>query len=125
MITRADLEGGTYLTADVWAGTTDSTVTVSIDGGEPVPGEINQPADGEGLLRGIEWSHPYALVRQLTNARMSYQSTSGDPEAQGLHLYNGQVYGPLVPRPHGRTTGPASSSPRVPGPPVCAPPPAQ
>lgn len=99
MITRADLAEGTYLTANVWAGTTDSTVTVSIDGADPVTAQITQPADGEEVRRGVEWSDPSALIRQLTNARMSYQSTSGNPEAQGLHLYNGQVYGPSAPRP--------------------------
>lgn len=99
MITREDLDGGTYLTANVWAGTTDSTVTVSIDGAEPVTAEITQPAAGEEVRRGVEWSDPSALIRQLTSARMSYQSTSGNPQAQGLHLYNGQVYGPSAPRP--------------------------
>ncbi|MDO5501170.1 MAG: calcineurin-like phosphoesterase C-terminal domain-containing protein, partial [Propionibacteriaceae bacterium] len=99
MVSRADLRDGSWLTANVWNSTTDSKVTVSINGAAPVAAELTQPARGEEVRRGVEWADPYAATRQLTVARFAYESTSGDPDGQGFSLYAGTQYGPSAPRP--------------------------
>lgn len=99
MVTPSDLANGTWLTANIWNGTKESSVSVSINGGAPAAATHTQPATGEGMLRGAEYADPYAAIRQLQVARFGFQSTSGNPEAQGFSLYSGRQYGPSAPRP--------------------------
>lgn len=99
MVSRADLREGSWLTANVWNSTTDSKVTVSINGADPVAAELSQPARGEEVRRGVEWADPYATTRQLTVARFAYESTSGDLDGQGFNLYADTQFGPSAPRP--------------------------
>ncbi|NJC23957.1 hypothetical protein BJ994_003033 [Arthrobacter pigmenti] len=99
MVTPPDLADGTWLTANIWNGTKESSVSVSIDGGAPVSATHTQPATGEGQLSGAEYADPYAAIRQLQVARFAFESTSGNPEAQGFSLYAGSQYGPSAPRP--------------------------
>lgn len=66
-ITRAELQGGTWLTTNFWMGSTDSTVAVSIDGGEPVEAVRTQPMNGEDQKIGPLWSDPHAVAQQLVH----------------------------------------------------------
>ncbi|MDN5571494.1 MAG: calcineurin-like phosphoesterase family protein [Propionibacteriaceae bacterium] len=99
MVSRADLAEGSWLTSNVWNATSESKVTVAIDGAAPVAAEHTQPMRGEERRAGVEWADPYAATRQLAVARFAFQSTSGDPDAQGFSLYGGSQYGPSAPRP--------------------------
>ena len=98
-MTPQDLAGGSYLTANVWNGTTGAKVEVSIDGGAKAPAQRTQQARGEEYRVGAEWADPYAATRQLSVNRYAQQSTSGDPRSQGYELYRGSKYGPGAARP--------------------------
>jgi C terminal of Calcineurin-like phosphoesterase/N terminal of Calcineurin-like phosphoesterase/Calcineurin-like phosphoesterase len=65
VVSRADLSGDTWLTSNVFMGSTGSTVEVSLDGGRPVEAERTQPMEGEGQRVGAEWSDPVAVQEQI------------------------------------------------------------
>jgi len=90
--------GQTLLSANVWNGSLDSQVFVRIDGGPSIPMQRTQAGAGENILESLE---PYALKRQMMVARHAYQSTSGNPRAQGIEMFRGNVQGnsPSTPRP--------------------------
>ena len=56
---------GTWLTTNVWMGSTGSTVEVSLDGGRPMTAERTQPMQGEPIRSGAEWSDPVANQETL------------------------------------------------------------
>ena len=78
-ITRAELQGGSWLTANFWMGSTDSTVEVSIDGGDPVEAVRTQPMNGEDQKIGPLWSDPHAVAQQLVNG--------GSVADRSMHLW--------------------------------------
>jgi hypothetical protein len=94
LVTTADVAQDTYLTANLWYGSTDSTVEFSIDGGEAQTATRTQNATGEAARTGARWADPAAATRQLQVARFGLESTSGDESAQGFELYAGSDYGP-------------------------------
>ncbi|MEJ6395445.1 calcineurin-like phosphoesterase family protein [Gymnodinialimonas sp. 2305UL16-5] len=98
MITREDLEDGTWGVVNVWNGTQDAVVTLSINGGDPMPATRTQAGEGEAKLSSIEVSDPYAVVRQMTDTRRALQSASGD---NGYQVFQGAIWrgrvGPLDP----------------------------
>ncbi len=94
LLTRADLAGTSWLTANVWNGETSTRVSVQVDGRAPVLAERTQQADGEGLLEGAEYGDPLALTRQLQVGRYALESTSGNERAQGWEAYRGEKFGP-------------------------------
>ncbi|WP_432524550.1 calcineurin-like phosphoesterase C-terminal domain-containing protein [Kineococcus sp. SYSU DK006] len=94
LVTTADVAEDTWLTANVWYGSTDTTVDVSIDGGEAVAAQRTQQAQGEAARTGARWADPAAATRQLQVARFGFESTSGAEDAQGFELYDGADYGP-------------------------------
>ncbi|HLR85751.1 MAG TPA: calcineurin-like phosphoesterase family protein [Nocardioidaceae bacterium] len=89
-ITRADLQGGTWLTTNFWMGSTDSTVEVSIDGGEPTEAVRTQPLNGEDQKVGPLWSDPHAVAQQLVHG--------GSVADRSMHLWR-------LPLPSGLDTG--------------------
>ncbi|ABS05736.1 calcineurin-like phosphoesterase C-terminal domain-containing protein [Kineococcus radiotolerans] len=94
LVTTADVAADTWLTANVWYGSTDTEVEVSIDGGDAQPATRTQQAAGEAAKTGAQFADPAAATRQLQVARFGFESTSGDPTAQGYELYAGSEYGP-------------------------------
>jgi hypothetical protein len=66
-VSREDLAGTTWLTANVWMGSTGSTVDVALDGGEPVEAVRTQELDGEAPRIGAEWSDPVAIQEQFAH----------------------------------------------------------
>ncbi|GAA4962250.1 calcineurin-like phosphoesterase family protein [Kineococcus glutinatus] len=94
LVTPADLAQDTFLTANVWYGSSDTEVSVSIDGGEAQPAVRTQQARGEAANTGARFADPAAATRQLQVARFAFASTSGDERAQGFELYDGASYGP-------------------------------
>jgi len=90
--------GQSLLSVNVWNGSLDSQVFVRFDGQPSIALQRTQQGAGEGILETLE---PYALKRQMAVARHAYQSTSGNPRAQGIEMYRGNVQGnsPSTPRP--------------------------
>ena len=86
----------TKLVANVWNGTKDSIVEVSIDGSAPLTMTRTQPGTGEGILVSLD---PYQLKQTLQIARYAFRSTSGDDDAQGYERFRGSKFGPADPRP--------------------------
>ncbi|MEZ0493903.1 calcineurin-like phosphoesterase C-terminal domain-containing protein [Kineococcus sp. TBRC 1896] len=94
LVTTADVAADTFLTANVWYGSTDTEVSVSLDGGEAQAATRTQQAAGEAAKTGALHADPAAATRQLQVARFGFASTSGDESAQGFELYAGSDYGP-------------------------------
>lgn len=101
LLSRADLAGQSWITADVWMGDSTTKVMVSIDGAAPAPMTRTQELKGEGIRAGAAYSDPFALQRQLTMARAAIQSRSGDAEAQGYVQGRQNRLPPMPPQPRG------------------------
>lgn len=94
LVTTADVRADTFLTTNVWYGSTSTQVEVALDGGEPQAATRTQQAAGESAKVGALYADPAAATRQLQVARFGFESTSGDPAAQGYELYAGSDFGP-------------------------------
>ena len=101
IITPSDFEEGVWVTANVWMGSAETVVEVELPDGDVLPLERTQPGAGEGIRRGAEWADPFAAARQLSVARIAYESRSGRPQAQGAQLFRGTQFGPAPPQPQG------------------------
>lgn len=99
-LTPRDLSRGTFLTANVWDGSSETSVEVSI-GGRTLPMIRTQDAEGEESKIGAEWADPFATQRQLSVARFALESRSGLPRNQGWEAYRGGKFGPAAPQPQG------------------------
>ncbi|MEM8760485.1 MAG: hypothetical protein AAGE83_09225, partial [Pseudomonadota bacterium] len=102
MITREDLEGGTWVAVNVWNGSDQSVVTVSIDGASPMRATRTQRGEGEEALRGPEHADPLALAKQATQGRQTFRSTTGGDATAGYRTWQGthwasDVAGPFLP----------------------------
>lgn len=75
-VARDDLAGGTWLTANVFAGSTGTEVSVAIDGGEAKGATRTQPMDGEEQKVGALWSDPVAVQEQLVHGGSVAESSS-------------------------------------------------
>lgn len=91
-VSAQDLDGPTYLTANVFAGSTGSAVTVSIDGGEAKPATRTQSMEGERKKVGALWSDPAAVQEQLVHG--------GGPATSGMHLWRHELPSDLEPGEH-------------------------
>ena len=101
ILTPADLAEGTYLTANVWAGSRETRVTVTLMDGETATMTRTQEGNGEAPRIGAEWADPFAAKRQLSVARFAYQSRSGEARNQGFEAFQGRSFGPAAPQPMG------------------------
>lgn len=101
LLSKADLTGQSWITADIWMGDSTTKVMVSIDGATPAPMTRTQNLKGEGIRSGAAYSDPFALQRQLTMARTAIQSRSGDAEAQGYVQGRQKRLPPMPPQPRG------------------------
>ena len=89
MLTRADLRGGTWVAVNVWNGSRNSTVSVTVDGGTPIAATRTQPGTGEGSLSGPEHADPWAVALQSTNGRMAVRSDRGGDDTAGFTTWRG------------------------------------
>lgn len=99
ILTPADFEATVWLTANVWAGSSETTVEAHLPDGTTLTMERTQAGEGESQKQGAEWADPFAAARQLSVARYAFQSRSGDERAQGHELYQGSQFGPAPPQP--------------------------
>jgi hypothetical protein len=101
LLTPADLEAGTWLTANVWAGSAETEVTATLSNGIELKLERTQAGDGEAPRQGAVWADPFAVQRQLSVGRWALESRHGDLRAQGFELFQGNRYWPAPPQPQG------------------------
>lgn len=101
-LTPEDLAEGVWVTANVWAGSAENTVRLSLNKAEPIPMERTQKGAGEGVKIGAEWADPFAAQRQLSVARVALRSSSGNARNQGYEAFRGSRMGPAHPQPMGR-----------------------
>ncbi|MGO1912370.1 MAG: calcineurin-like phosphoesterase C-terminal domain-containing protein [Corynebacterium sp.] len=67
-VSKADVEGGeSYLSSSFFNGSTDASVTVSIDDSEPQDAELTQPAEGEPLNKGWEYTETVSATHNLSS----------------------------------------------------------
>lgn len=99
LLTRADLEGGTWVAVNVWNGSKESKVNISINGSEPIAAKRTQDGTGEAKLSGPEYADPLALAQQSTNGSMAFKSARNKDETDGFTTWTGVewrgVPGPL------------------------------
>lgn len=95
----ADLQEGAWITANVWAGSAESRVTLRLNNEAPRVMERSQSGTGEPVRVGAEWADPFAAQRQLAVARYAYASTSGIERNQGVEVTKGRRFGPAAPQP--------------------------
>lgn len=96
-----DLEGGSWITANVWMGDSTTEVSIALNGGMPSEMIRTQQAKGEAALVGVDYADPFALQRQLTVARGAIQSEQGPAEGQGYAQGRRPRVEPSVPQPRG------------------------
>ncbi len=112
LFTPEEVDTGVWLTANVWNGSRDTDVSVRINGGPEMAMTRTQSGEGEGILSGAEYADPFSVPRQMTIGRYAWQSTSGDPRAQGFEIWQGETFGPVPPQ--GMSAGHvADSSPHL------------
>ncbi|TAP25066.1 MULTISPECIES: calcineurin-like phosphoesterase family protein [Micrococcaceae] len=75
-VSRAGLANDTWLTTNVWMGSTGSTVKVSIDGEDPVKSTRTQSLTGETALTGAKYSDPVAIAEQFVHGGGLPEKTS-------------------------------------------------
>ena len=99
MITTDDLAGGTWVAVNVWNGSKDSTVSVSLNGAAGFDGTLIQDGNGEAKKKGLNYADPLALALQSTQSDMTIRSDSGGDETAGFQTWKGTewvgVAGPL------------------------------
>lgn len=82
-ISREDLEATTYLTANVYVGSTGTDVKVAVDDGEAKGAKRTQEMKGEAKRVGALWSDPVAAQEQLVHG--------GSPAESGMHLWRHEL----------------------------------
>ncbi|MDA4844482.1 calcineurin-like phosphoesterase family protein [Hoeflea poritis] len=99
MLTRADLQGGTWVAVNVWNGSKESKVSISINGSEPIAAKRTQDGTGEAKRSGVEYADPLALAQQSTNGSMAFKSAKNGEATDGFNTWTGVewrgVPGPL------------------------------
>ena len=91
-VTADDLAGDTWVAVNVWAGSPETEVSVSIDDGEPMAAQLTQAGGGEAKLEGPEHSDPHAVALQSTQSDMAIRSTSGGEETAGYQAFRGSRF---------------------------------
>ncbi|WP_283638913.1 calcineurin-like phosphoesterase C-terminal domain-containing protein [Marinovum algicola] len=89
MLTRADLEGDSWVAVNVWNGGKSTEVTVSIDGGTPMAATRTQPGEGEAKYRGLDYADPAAILKQATQGSLAIRSDRGGDDTAGYAMFQG------------------------------------
>ncbi|MBA16335.1 MAG: metallophosphoesterase [Sphingomonas sp.] len=101
LLTPDDLAQGSWITANVWLGDSQTSVTITLDGGTPMAMEQTQQARGEASRIGVDYADPFALQRQLSVARTAFESRSGNAQTQGFIQGRQDRHSPAAPQPQG------------------------
>lgn len=92
ILTHEELREGVYVTANVWAGSSETTVEAVINGERKLTLARTQEGQGEAPRIGADYADPFASKRQLTVARFAIQSRSGIERNQGYEAYRGTTF---------------------------------
>jgi hypothetical protein len=98
LFTPDELDGGVWLTANVWNGERGTEVVARINDGPALPMERTQAGEGEARRSGAEFADPFAAPRQMTIGRFAWESASDDPRTQGFEVWQGERLGPVPPQ---------------------------
>ncbi|MEM6537577.1 MAG: calcineurin-like phosphoesterase family protein, partial [Pseudomonadota bacterium] len=98
ILTPSDLSEGSFVTANVWDGDSETDVQMTI-GDQTIAFSRTQEAAGEEARVGAEFADPFAAQRQLSVSRWALQSRSGEERNQGWEAYRGGRFGPDTPQP--------------------------
>ncbi len=100
MLTLEDLAKGSWVVVNVWNGTKDSAVTLSINGGEAISAQRTQKGEGEAAHIGVDFADPWALAKQSTNGRTAFRSIENGAATDGFQTWRGSQWsGPPGPFP--------------------------
>ncbi|MEQ8655200.1 MAG: calcineurin-like phosphoesterase family protein [Kiloniellales bacterium] len=100
MLTLDDLADGSWVVINVWNGSKESLVSLSIDGATPITAERTQKGDGETAHVGVDYSDPWAVAKQSTNGRTAFRSIENGEATDGFQTWRGfQWTGPPGPFP--------------------------
>lgn len=105
-VSREDLANGeSWLTTSFFGGSTDAAVTMAIDGGEAVTAEHTQPAEGEALNKGWEFTETISATHNLANSGNVAQASphvwrAGLPETLEAGEHTAEITGTDA---HGQT----------------------
>lgn len=99
ILTPTDLSEGAFLTANVWAGSSETMVQAELGDGRMLTLTRTQEGQGEAPRIGVDYADPFATQRQLSVARFAVQSRSGNPRAQGFEAWQGRRFEPSPPQP--------------------------
>ncbi len=89
MLTLDDLKKGTWVAVNVWNGSKESDVSVSVNGGAAIQATRTQAGEGEKVLSGPDYADPLALSRQATQGRMTFRSAAGGDDTAGYTTWRG------------------------------------
>ena len=98
LFTLDDLAEGVMLSVNFWQGDRHAEVFAAINDGPQMALTRTQDGDGENILNGAMFADPFAAPRQMTIGRYAYESTSGEPRAQGFEIWQGRHFGPVPPQ---------------------------
>ena len=84
MLTLNDLNEGTWVAINVWNGSRDSTVSISIDGEAAIEAQRSQSGTGEAAHIGPNYADPFAIARQATQGRLTFRSSEGGDATAGF-----------------------------------------
>ncbi len=89
MLTVEDLQDGSWLAVNVWNGSRETDVSVSIDGRAAIEAVRTQDGTGEGQLDGPEYADPTALAMQSTIGRAAFESIVNGEDTNGYEQFRG------------------------------------
>ena len=90
LLIRDDLTGGTWAAINVWGGSQATRVSVSINGGPPIPARRTQSGTGEAPLAGPDHADPTALAKQASQGRAAIRSAAGGEDGAGFETWRGE-----------------------------------
>jgi hypothetical protein len=99
ILTPTDLFEGSYVAANVWAGSSETSVEARLPDGRTLVMERTQAGEGEAPRIGADFADPFATQRQLSVSRFALESRSGNPRAQGFEAWQGRRFEPAPPQP--------------------------
>ncbi|MBM7070126.1 calcineurin-like phosphoesterase C-terminal domain-containing protein [Actibacterium sp. 188UL27-1] len=89
MLTQEDLADGSWVAVNVWNGSQQSQVSISINGETPIEAARTQDGTGEAKLEGVDYADPLALAKQSTQGSVAAISVDGGEETAGFTTWKG------------------------------------
>lgn len=91
MLTLEDLAGGSWVAVNVWNGSRENVVEISINDGEPFVANRTQKGAGEAPLVGVDYADPLALAQQASQGRVTVKSFAEESD-DGYQTWRGTTW---------------------------------